>query len=131
MTEREIHMTILVSQKNYLLMLKADNTVQKERIADLDNLDKFNITGPITFKVNKQWMSEKNRAKIEELAATHTIENNTLYPETDLIKHFEMTVNFVSKKKVALEMSETDINALNTLLDKYNKTTLNKYIRKG
>lgn len=123
----------IVSYKNFVLIKnKKTNIIKKYRIADIDSLSDLNIKNDakITFKLNRQWLSEKNRYIIEKLSSGHEVINNTLYPVDDITKHYEQVDEFVSKKRASLTMNDDDITALTELIAKYNKSTINKYTRK-
>lgn len=123
-------MNILVTYKNFILY-KQGKTIKKFRISDIETLEALGIdTKELIIKVNKQWLSEKNRYQLEKLSKGHIVENNTLYPIDDLEKHYNQVIEFVSRKKVSLKMDDKDIKILNELIAKYNKSTINKYTRK-
>lgn len=124
-------MKAIISYKNFLL-IKNKSQITKYRIADIDSINDINIkeNDEVVFKINNQWLSEKNRFRLEKLTQNFKVENNTLYPIDDLEKHFIQVDEFISKKKVSMQMDENDIKTLNNLIEKYNKSTINKYTRK-
>lgn len=126
---------VIVSFKNFLI----NESGSKQRISDLDTFAQFQtfIKDCNVIKYNTQWLSEKNRDKInafKQEAETKKLdikfETINLAPiDESLTKHYKAMIEFVPKKQETIEIDAKDIEIIKGMVTKYNKTSVKKLLR--
>lgn len=125
---------VIVSFKNFLI----NESGSKQRMSDLDTFAQFQnfIKDCNVIRYNTQWLTEKNRDKInafKQEAETKKLnikfETINLSPIDDITKHYKAMVEFTPKKQETIEIDAKDKEIIKGMITKYNKTSVKKLLR--
>ncbi len=130
--------TTLITFKNYILKLSTKGEVQKARVADVfeseTTFEQFAGKNIKTIKARMSWLSEKNRNVIRTATEKSGIELVQVMTDpsiiTDLKEYFEAAMIYERKTQPTLEITDKEKEMLKTLVDKYNKKSIQRVIVK-